>query len=323
MFAVLSIFGAGFVLSMLGVITNALGLTHFGAASLAWVLPLALISLIISLGLFILTGRGLRRLTRALDAMLAASDRVAAGDYAARMEEQGPPEIRLLARGFNSMAGRLQSTDQQRRNMLADISHELRTPLTVIQGNVEGMLDGLYPADGRMLRSILEETQLLSRLVDDLRTLSLAEAGVLQLRREPFDMAALIRDTVEGFRSRAETAEIRLEAQLEPVPAMELDPARMREVLSNLISNALHFSPAGGTVHIGFKDSTVSVKDDGPGIPVEDIPHVFERFFRSRDSGGMGLGLSIAKYLVEAHGGQILLESQPGQGTRISFTLPR
>lgn len=274
--------------------------------------------------------RWLRRIARPLDELVEASNRVASGDYSVRVEEKGPPEVYALTRGFNSMAERLQTSDRQRRNLLADISHELRTPITVIQGNVEGILDGVYPADEARLKSIIEETQLLSRLVDDLRTLAVAESGTLQLRREPTDLAGLIRDTVSNVTRQAEEKDVRIHLSLASTPEINIDPQRIREVLTNLLLNALRYTPSGGEIHVllaaGDTSSegttTISIADSGPGIDPEHLPHVFERFYKSSDSGGMGLGLSIAKYLVEAHGGRIWAESEPGKGTKISFTLP-
>ena len=273
--------------------------------------------------------RSLRRMSGPLDNLLEASSKVAEGDFSARLEEKGPPEVRALTRGFNSMAERLQANDQQRRAMLADVSHELRTPITVIQGNVEGILDGLYPVDEARLKSIMEETQILSRLVDDLRTLALAESGSLQLRREPTDLGELIRDTVAGFESQANEKEVRVELSLTDIDEVNIDPQRVREVLSNLISNALRYTSRGGVVKVGLAESSsglersvlLFVEDNGPGIESADLPHVFERFYKSSDSGGMGLGLSIAKYLIETHGGKIWAESEVGRGTKISFTL--
>ncbi|HLO32457.1 MAG TPA: HAMP domain-containing sensor histidine kinase [Anaerolineales bacterium] len=274
--------------------------------------------------------RSLRRISRPLDELVEASNKVAEGDYSVRVEEKGPPEIYSLMRGFNSMAERLQISDQQRRNMLADVSHELRTPITVIQGNVEGILDGLYPADEVRLKSIIEETQILSRLVDDLRTLALAESGGLHLKREPTHLAELIRDAVSGFEAGLQEKEIRIEMALAGEEEAQIDPQRIREVLTNLLSNALRYTPRGGEIRVGLMESgsgpersvTISVEDNGPGIEPADLPHVFDRFYKSSDSGGMGLGLSIARYLIEAHGGKIWAESELGKGTKISFMLP-
>jgi len=292
--------------------------------------PLGLIGFVIILAAIFWGARSLRRMSMPLDDLLDASNRVAEGDYSVRVDAKGPPEIYSLMQGFNSMAERLQANDQQRRNMLADISHELRTPLTVIQGNVEGVLDGIYPADEARLRSVLEETQVLSRLIDDLRTLALAESGALQLKREPTDLSELLRDTVAGFESQAKEKEINLELSLIEIEEINIDPQRVREVLSNLINNALRYTPSLDVVKVNLVESDsgaergvmISIEDSGAGIESVDLPHVFERFYKSSDSGGMGLGLSIAKYLVEAHGGKIWAESEVGRGTRISFTLP-
>jgi two-component system sensor histidine kinase BaeS len=205
--------------------------------------------------------------------------------------------------------------------MLADVTHELRTPLTVIRGEVEGMIDGVYSADETRLRSILEETHLLSRLVDDLRTLALAEAGALDLKREPTDVAALLVETGAAFRSAAEAKGVRIESSVTESPSVDVDPVRVREIVNNLLSNALRYSPSGGVVRLMYDGATVSVTDSGPGIPPESLPHIFERFYKSSDSGGMGLGLSIAKYLVQAHGGTIRAENAAEGGTRIVFSL--
>jgi signal transduction histidine kinase len=200
----------------------------------------------------------------------------------------------------------------------------------VIQGNVEGILDGLYPADEAHLKSIIEETQILSRLVDDLRTLALAESGAVYLKREPTNLAELIRDAVSGLEALATEKEIRVNLLLDGQDDANIDPQRVREVLTNLLSNALRYTPRGGevTVHLtetgtgAERSALVSIEDNGPGIETAALPHVFERFYKSSDSGGMGLGLSIAKYLVEAHGGKIWAESEVGKGTKISFSMP-
>lgn len=295
-----------------------------------YIFPFALLGFILLVFAFGWGARSLRRMFTPLDELYNASERVANGDYSVRVEEKGPPEIHSLMKSFNSMAERLQINDQQRRNMLADISHELRTPITVIQGNVEGILDGLYPADEARLNSIIEETQILSRLVDDLRTLALAESGALHLKREPTNLAELIRDAIAGFDTQIQEKEIRLEMVLDNGEDANIDPQRIREVLTNLLSNALRYTPRGGQVRVrlteatvgGERSATISIEDSGPGIEPQLLPHVFERFYKSSDSGGMGLGLSIAKYLVEAHQGKIWAESEVGKGARISLTIP-
>jgi signal transduction histidine kinase len=295
-----------------------------------WFIPLSFVAFVLMVMAVTWGIRSVRRMSVPLDHLLEASGKVADGDFSARVEEKGLPEMRALTRGFNSMAERLQTNDRQRRAMLADLSHELRTPITVIQGNVEGILDGLYPADEARLRSIMEETQILSRLVDDLRTLALAESGSLQLRREPTNLAELIRDSVTGFEAQARERGIKLELVLDQMHEIQVDPLRIREVLVNLLSNAVRYTPVQGWVKVGASESNtgedrsviIFVQDSGAGIGSADLSRIFERFYKSSDSGGMGLGLSIAKYLVEAHGGRIWAESEPGKGTKISFSIP-
>lgn len=331
LFAVFNLFSFLIFLSIVGFILHSLGIVRFSVNQFQWLPGLAGAFFTFVVLASVIAALNLRRMSMPIDDLLAASKSVADGDYSARVPEQGPPELRSLMQAFNSMTEHLQVNDRQRRAMLADLSHELRTPLTVIQGNVEGMLDGIYPADEKQLRSILEETHILSRLVDDLRTLALAESGALQLKREPTDLAVLVREVAASFQPRTDDSGLGFELSLENVLPLEIDPWRMREVLSNLISNALRYSPPGGVVRVRLTESAlgaegsvlVSVEDNGPGIASSDLEHIFDRFYKSGDSGGMGLGLSIAKYLVEAHGGRITAESDPGKGTRISFTLPR
>ena len=295
-----------------------------------YILPFAFLGFILLVFAVGWGARSLRRMFTPLDELFQASERVANGDYSVRVQEKGPPEVHSLMRSFNSMAERLQANDQQRRNMLADISHELRTPITVIQGNVEGMLDGVYPADEARLKSIIEETQILSRLVDDLRTLALAESGALRLKYEPTNLVELVRDAVSGFEAQAKEKDIRIELSLVEAEEANIDPQRIREVLTNLLSNALRYTPRGGEIKVRLTDvgsgverrATISIKDSGPGIEPDVLPHVFERFYKSSDSGGMGLGLSIAKYLVEAHNGKIWAESDAGNGTKITISFP-
>jgi signal transduction histidine kinase len=228
---------------------------------------------------------------------------------------------------LNKMAKRLDELDSRRRDLLADVTHELRTPLTVVQGNLEGMLDGVYPADEANLRSLLEETKLLSRLVEELRTLALAESGALQLRKDPVDLSLLVSETTAAFQAQADAAGIVLKvATASDLPPLPLDGGRIRQVLSNLLANALRYTPEGGRVTVSCQQSGESVllevQDSGPGIPAEELPYIFDRFHKSTDEGGMGLGLAIARHLVEAHGGRIHAESQPGQGTTMRVELP-
>jgi len=281
------------------------------------------------LGFILLFGllRGLRLLALPLRDLIDAAQRVEAGDLTPRVREFGPRELRALARAFNSMLERLGRSERQRRQLLADVTHELRTPVAVLQGNLEGMLDGVYPADAEHLGPLLEETRMLSRLIDDLRTLSLAESGVLVLHREPTDLGILVGDVTAAFRAQAEASGVELQADVsDELPLVEIDPLRIREVLVNLVANALRHTPHGGDVRISAAvDSAflrLAVVDNGSGIAAEDLPHVFERFYKTADSSGSGLGLAIARNLVLAHLGEIEAESVPGAGTTIRMTLP-
>jgi signal transduction histidine kinase len=189
------------------------------------------------------------------------------------------------------------------------------------------VIDGIYPADESHLQPILEETRVMSRLIEDLRTLSLAEAGTLKLQKEHVALDELIEDVVVSFCGQATIAGVALQTQIDnPLPQLDLDPTRIREVLSNLIANALRYTPSGGAIYIkakrGEDDVQVAVNDTGKGIDAEDLPHVFDRFYKSADSRGTGLGLAIAKSLIEAHGGEMSATSEIGKGATISFSLP-
>jgi two-component system OmpR family sensor kinase/two-component system sensor histidine kinase BaeS len=270
-------------------------------------LPLLILGL---LGVAFLAGRAVRRLAAPIGEVMEAADRVAGGDYSTRVQVRGPGEVGRLAHSFNQMTERLQVTEARRRALLADVAHELRTPLSVIRGNVEGILDGVYPADETHLGPLLEETAVMARLLDDLQTLSTAEAGVLRLHR-----------------ARADRGGVTLDCRAAgPVPEVDVDPVRIGEVLANLLANAIRHTPRGGSVRVVVEPDpagvAVAVADTGPGIDLRDLPRVFDRFVKSADSGGAGLGLAIARSLVEAHGGRITAQSAPGQGTTMRFVLP-
>jgi len=325
-FGLLNLIGLAFFILLVALILRTFGPVDL-TALLKWVIPIGLGALVLIAVIAALSVRSLRRFSAPLDALHEAAERVARGDYSAQVEEKGLPEVRSLARAFNDMAARLHQADEQRRNLLADTTHELLTPLTVIQGNLEGMLDGVYPADEANLRGLMDETNVLSRLLEDLRTLALAESGALQLRKEPVDLLPYLNEVTGVFQSQAAAAGVSLTVNVaEHLPPLEIDPSRMRQVLSNLLANDLRYSPAGGkislTCAIEGNHVLIAVQDDGPGIPDADLEHVFERFYKSADSGGMGLGLAIAKQLVEAHGGSITAENAPGRGTIFRILLP-
>ena len=281
-------------------------------------------------GLLFTALAGIRRMAMPLGEIIQAAGRVEAGDFTARVTPRGPRELRQLGRAFNDMAERLELTEQQRRNLMADLSHELRTPVSVIQGNLEGMLDDIYQPDEEHLKPVLEEVRMLSRLIDDLRTLSEAETGMLDLHLEPTDFGILATDVASSFRVQADSGNVELTADVpDTLPLLEIDPVRIREVLVNLTANALRHTPNGGSVTIHAAESDgyaqITVSDTGSGIAPEDLEQVFDRFYKADttpNSGGSGLGLTISKNLVEAHGGEIHAESKPGVGTTVRFNLP-
>ncbi|MDP3063744.1 MAG: ATP-binding protein [Chloroflexota bacterium] len=271
-------------------------------------------------------------IVRPLGRVTNAARRIARGELETRVQADGADEVAELGQAFNSMAAALQRDRDLRHNMMADIAHELRTPLSVLRGNVEAMLDGVTPPDRENLQSLHEETLLLGRLVDDLRTLTLAEAGRLELRPEPTDMAELARQTARSLEPQASAKGIRLALELPPAPPhAQVDPDRTTQALRNLLTNAIRYSPQGSVVTVRVVEDregvVVSAADNGPGIPLEDVPHLFERFFRadrsrSRATGGSGLGLAIVKQLIEAQGGQVWAKSGVGQGSEFSFRVP-
>jgi signal transduction histidine kinase len=269
-----------------------------------------------------------RRIGRPLDAVMAAANRVATGDYTVRVTEQGPPAIRALARSFNTMTARLESHDRVRRNLMADVAHELRTPLTVIRGKLEGLVDGVYPRDDRQLQQLLEETQVLSRLIEDLRTLALSESGALKLEKDTIDLVSLAGDVAAAFAGDAAQHRVSIDVDAPgDLPPVDADPVRIREVIGNLLSNAIRHTPESGSVRVQLAASNghvaVDVRDTGRGMSADEIARAFDRFYKGAESRGSGLGLTIAKSLVAAHGGEMHASSEPGLGTTIGFTLPR
>ena len=286
--------------------------------------PVAALALVL---VFLLLAAGVsvaRRMTRPMDSLIDAAGRIEAGDYSVQVAESGPRDLRSVARAFNQMSARLKASDEQRRGFLAELAHEFRTPLTVIRGQAEAIADGVYPGDAAHLSPILDATETLDRLVEDLRTLVLTDAGNLVLHKEPTDLGALATDAVESFKTQAEAAHVTLTAEVaDSLPPVDLDPARIRSVLGNLLSNALRHTPAGGSVRVevvGSGDGVgVSVVDTGEGISPELLPHVFERFVKGATSPGSGLGLAIAHDIVAAHGGTLEVQSVLGSGTTIKL----
>jgi two-component system sensor histidine kinase BaeS len=310
-----------------GVVTALVGLAlgstfhSFGVGQYAWIGALVLVLLVVAVGL-----RGIRRMTGPLDNLIQAARRIEKGDYSASVPEYGPPEMRSVARAFNAMSARLKLTDEQRRSFLADVAHELRTPLSVIRGQAEGIADGLYPADAEHIEPILDATRGLEVLVEDLRTLVLTDAGSLVLNREPIDPTALVHDVLASFNAQSEASEVNLAGDLDyGIPMVDVDPARMRSAIANVISNAIRHTPPGGSVRVGVQSAgdqvIIRVTDTGEGIPAKLLPRVFERFVKTPSSTGSGLGLAIVHDIVTAHGGKIEIQSTQGVGTAVSITL--
>ena len=238
-------FGALLFLSALGVSTL-ISMLFGGRGAAGTSAPVALMILVGVLLAGVLAVL-MRRVGSPLGDVVEAANRVASGDYTARVAEHGPPSLRTVGHAFNSMAARLESQDQQRRQLMADIAHELRTPLSVIQGRIEGLLDGVYPRDDAQLGQVLVETRMLARLVDDLRTLAHAESGTLTLQKEPTDLAILAQEVVDTFSAEAKSRQASFRFDAPPdLPLVFVDPLRVREILTNLISNALHHMPADG-----------------------------------------------------------------------------
>jgi signal transduction histidine kinase len=270
-----------------------------------------------------------RQLTAPIRELTDAAHGLADGEMT-QVQVRSDDEIGELGQAFNLMAQSLAQQEILRRNLMADIAHELRTPLTVIRSDLEALLDGVYEPTPETLASVQEETLLLARLVDDLRALAQAEAGQLRLERESLDLADLLTGVAAGFELQARSQGQELSLDLPPdLPPVDADPQRVRQVAANLVSNALRHAPDAGRVVVSAEafpaEVQVSVADDGPGIPEEDLDRVFERFWRGTQprTQGSGVGLTIARELVRAHGGRIWVESEPGKGSIFTFALPR
>lgn len=272
-------------------------------------------------------------LLRPVHELTQAAAKLAGGDLSQRVKADGKDEIAALGRAFNHMAESLERAEQSRRAMTADIAHELRNPLAVQRANLEAMQDGVYPLIAENLEPVLEQNRLLTRLVEDLRTLALADAGQLTLERTPTDFAGLVRRVMDRFTPTAAARQVglRLDLPAAPVPPILLDPLRVEQILGNLLSNALRYAPQGGQITLTLASNpdgvTLTVQDTGSGIPAEALPHLFERFYRadqarSRETGGTGLGLTIARQLAEAHGGTLTAANHPDGGAVFTLGIP-
>ena len=261
-----------------------------------------------------------------------AAQRVGRGELAIRVPVRGSQEVMDLAIAFNKMSSDLEQAEMLRTSLMADVSHELRTPLTVLEGNLRAALDKVVPLDDSEVASLYEQTRHLIRLVNDLRELSLAESGHLRLEKMPTDLQALIAETIQALEPLAVENGVTLADEVSQLPEINVDPFRIRQVLFNLLSNALRHTPRGGNIIVTGerinKEVVLSVQDNGEGLEPEQLPAVFDRFYRadksrSRETGGTGLGLAIVKAIVEMHGGRVEAQSAgKGKGSRFSVHLP-
>jgi signal transduction histidine kinase len=264
------------------------------------------------------------RLLRPIRALTQAADTLAEGDLSNRVTVQGNDELATLGQTFNQMASTLEEAEASRRGMTADIAHELRTPLAVQRAQLEALQDGVHPASNENITSILEQNILLTRLVEDLRTLALVDAGQLQLEMVPTDLASLVERIVRRFKSQADENQVDLQFSVDgECLEIQIDPGRVEQIIGNLISNALRYTPGQSWVKINLDCSPnrqiLSVRDNGPGIPSDATELVFDRFYRvdhsrSRAEGGTGLGLAIARQLAEAQGGELTASNHPDGG---------
>ena len=304
-----------------------------GAKFLANVQQAALLSIAVAGLVAILIGTWLfRQITRPLDDLRAAAQSLADGDLTVRIKASSQDEVGKVAEAFNHMAGEIENQENLRKQMVADVAHELRTPLTVMQGNIEAMIDELVIPDRDELNGLHDEVMRLTRLVEDLRLLSLADAGNLELTLTPVDLNELIETVTRQMVPLAMEQDVTLKNRLLPENVViDADADKLRQALVNLISNAISHTPANGNVIIRLQpESTrvrIEVRDEGPGIPEEDIPFVFDRFWRgdksrNRSGGGSGLGLSIVQQIITMHGGEVSLESTPEEGSLFIVFLP-
>jgi signal transduction histidine kinase len=274
-----------------------------------------------------------RRVSAPITQLAEAAQRIGAGALQTRVQIGGSRELVALAHAFNTMAGDLQRAEELRVNLMADVSHELRTPLTVLEGNLRAALDRVYALDEAEIADLYGQTRHLIRLVNDLRELALAEAGQLPLHKQPTDLQTLVDETVRVFAPLAEEQGVELVQQLMPLPTMQVDEARIRQVLHNLLANALRHTPPGGRVTVvgrpDHEELYLAVLDTGAGLDVDQLQRVFDRFYRgdrsrSRDTGGTGLGLAIVKAIVEAHDGRVVATSHGvDQGSTFALYLPQ
>ncbi len=270
----------------------------------------------------------LRRSWRPVRSLIDTAGRLADGDYAARVDVRSSPSMRAVGSSLNSLAERLETSDERRRRLMSDLGHELRTPLAIIRGEVEAVIDGVRDGGPEQMASLLDEIEVMERLLEDLRVLSMSEGGKLDLQLETGDLVLLVNEVAESYSSTAQASGVDIQVEIPAdVPAIELDPVRVRQSVTNLVVNALRAMADGGHLTLLIRVETdrtvVDVVDTGSGIAPDLLPHVFDRFAKSADSDGSGLGLSIARSFARAHGGDLEITQTGPTGTTMSMWIPR
>jgi len=277
-----------------------------------------------------------RSLTRPIRELTRATHAVSEGDLSQQVPVRSNDELGELAQAFNKMSSELSRSINTRKQMTADIAHELRTPLSLILGHAEAVHDGVLPPTPENFEIIREEATRLEHLVNDLRVLSLADAGELSINLQLVEPQRLLQDVVSTYQYQAQRKNVTLELELDaPLPTIEVDPGRMTQVLTNILDNALRHTPEGGKIVLSAREVghqiELAIQDSGPGLRPQELQRIFDRFYRTDTSrqrdgsvpGGSGLGLAIAKSIVQAHGGQLSAESEAGKGLKVIITLPR
>jgi two-component system sensor histidine kinase BaeS len=318
----------GFVVVVAALIGALIASAVAGVASTGRIGIVAVTLIVLVAGGFFLRTM-VRRTWQPLRNLTGAAGRLADGDYSARVDVRASPAMRAVGSSFNSMAERLEEADEQRRRLMSDLGHELRTPLAVIRGEIEAVIDGVHDGGPEHMESLLDEVEVLERLIEDLRVITLSEAGKLPLQMEQADLMKVVEEVAASYRPSASTSgiEIVVEVLNGGVPMLEMDPVRIRQALTNLVVNSIRAMPGGGrvTIRVIADDDRIGVEviDTGAGIDPDQLEEVFGRFIKSEDSPGSGLGLSIARGLVRTHGGDLNIPVSGPEGTTASMWLPR
>lgn len=268
---------------------------------------------------------------RPINVIIGATERLAKGDLSYRVDIKKPKEFAQLGENFNQMAKALEQADRRRKDLSADIAHELRTPLAIQRAHLEALIDGILPTNEENITTVLEQNQLLHELVEDLRVITLTDAGELILDLRTVDLRDIAKNTIERFRAQAQEKNIKIAVDFGECPPIQADFKRIQQILHNLLQNGIRYTPQDGTLTLrltcrdGF--NILTIHDSGPGISENALPYIFDRFYRAETSrckqeGGTGLGLAIARNLAEAHGGSLSADNHPQGGAIFTLKLP-